>query len=396
MNKTIRVANKIGIIEVEKLIAELGNIENDEINFSINIKTKILGFGTLPLLVLLFFTWLRNKKGNLIIEYETKDFESAKQFGSTYLGYMLLLSAWKHRPIIDKNGNQIKTIFREQTQELHKRIDFLQNLPNESILIPLFDHYSKEKGLSHWFYTADFNLYNSPESLDTSIFRIFQELGKIYRTRFTKNNKSILDDLQVIIWELIGNTHHHATKDHLNKVDLSPNIRGLYLQIHRSTKKQFISNAVGDLGLQQYYENTLTEGDNFIIEISVFDSGPGIVKRFLGKEWKNNLMVEDEVSAIKNCLVKGVSSTTGANGMARGFGLNNVLHTLSQKKGFLKVRSGKVSLYRDLELTPHLDATEGSEIQLMDWRTQNSKDYNPMADMIGTTITMSYPLTSMP
>jgi hypothetical protein len=390
MNK-IKIPKELNIADIEKFYVDLEE-SGSEVDFVINKNINYRGFGVFPSLLLVFFTWIRKKSGDFIVLIDQNDNDSIKEFSSNFLGYSLLLSAWKHKRIVGNNNVELKKSFRDYTQILHKKIDFLQDLPNDNVLIPLYDHYSKDKGLSHWFYDSDFKFIDSPEGLYTTVYRIFEELGKVFKTKIEKNVSDILDDLQVIIWELIKNTHDHATKDELNEVDLSPNIRGLYLKIHRSSKEVFIENAKESTGLQSYYENTLKSGDNFILEISVFDSGPGLAKRFLGREWKENLLIKEEVNIIKRCLVKGVSSLEGMEGKIRGYGLNNVLKTLSKKQGFLKIRSGKAALYRDLARSPHFETKEYSEIELSDWMNDTSNDYTQMGESVGTLITMSYPL----
>ena len=392
MIENIEIKSKVNNKEIENLFVKLNSQNAGEINFAISKETTLTGFGTFPSLIILFFTWLRLKKGNFIIKIDPNNKADLKNFAENYLGYVMLLSAWKHRVIVDMNGNSIRSNFKEFTKEFHKKIDFLTELPNDNLVIPLFDHYSKEQGFSHWFYTDTYEFPPSPKSLDNSIYRIFEEVGKIYKARLNQNSQAILDDLQDVIWELVGNTHNHATKDYLNRIELSPNVRGAYFKIHRSTKENFIKDADEHEGLKEYYRSVLIPGTNFILEISVFDSGPGLAKRYMGGKWSNELGINEEVLNIKKCLEKGTSSVNGASGKARGFGLNNVLSTLSKKSGFLKIRSGRASIYRDLKKTPHFSIQKFEEIELQDWESGDIQKFTSMAPAEGTIITMTYPL----
>jgi hypothetical protein len=393
MSSQIKVKKNTSLKDIEVLFRTTKDSNITDMDFIVPSSLKIDGFGALPSFFSLFFFWLREKKGAFIIECEKDEKEELSLFTLNYVGYVLIVSAWKHRPILNKNREEIRLQLRPDVQKFHDRLDFLQQLPNDNILIPLFDHYSKQRGLSHWLYSQDFQLYTTPEGLDNSIYRIFKEFSKIYRTRVNANSQAIFEDLQVIIWELVSNTHFHATKDYLNKTELSPSTRGVYFKIHRSSKKNFLQENKDYIGLNAYYQNTLSaEKDNFVLEISVFDSGPGLAKRFLGSKWTDSLSLTDEVAIIKSCLVKGVTSTVGVSGMARGFGLNNVLNTLSKKNGFIKIRSGRASLYRDLLKSPHLDVVDATQIELCDWLTGSNANFTDMGAVCGTLITMSYPL----
>ncbi|MDB5202915.1 MAG: hypothetical protein JWQ27_2324 [Ferruginibacter sp.] len=362
-------------------------------DFFVPVAFDHIGFGVLPQAIIIFQTWIRNcKQGDLIISVEIDDDVSLREFACSYLGYVILSCAWKHKEIINHRKEPLKGLFKHYTELFHKKIDFLQDLPNDSILIPFFDHYSKQKGLSHWFYNQNFQFAGSPQEIESSVYRIFSELGKIYRSKIVKNVKAIIDDLEIIIWELLKNTADHATKDHLNQVDLSPNTRGVFFKIHRSSKKNFIQISKSHSGLQNYLSSMLQEGDNFLLEITVYDTGPGMVKRYCGEKWNNNTHTDDEVSIIKKCLCKGLSSAPGLKGTAKGYGLNNVLMTLSEKQGFLQIRTGRTNLYRDLAKAPHFATSDYTSIELQDVTTNSPSTFSTAPESIGTIVTMFYPL----
>jgi hypothetical protein len=385
--------NKITTSEIEKLfsISDIPKFEDSDFVFPSTVSHR--GFGIFPSIIIFFFIWLRNnKKGDLVIDIEPDDEKGIADFSYSYLGYTILSAAWKHKEVTNMNGLSLKNYFKPHTRIFHERIDFLNKLPNDSIFVPLFDHYSKQQGLSHWFYKSDYSFIGSPTELSNTVYRIFEELGKIYKTKLSKNVNVIIEDLEIIIWELVKNTHDHATKDYLNQIDLSPNTRGVYLKIHRSSKKNFISNEKDNVGLKNYFDNVLAEGDNFLLEISVFDVGPGMIKRFLGKDWNESISANAEVDIIKKCLCKGISSTEGFRGNNRGYGLNNALMTLSNRKGYIKIRTGKVSIYRDLLKSPHFETMDYTRIELQDSKTNSPSEFSPAGDTIGTLITMLYPL----
>ncbi|MES2762757.1 MAG: hypothetical protein V4677_11140 [Bacteroidota bacterium] len=389
--KIIKIPNKINNTTVEEILLKV-NESTDDYNLQLPIDFNYRGFGILPSLLLILFSWVRKSKGKLIIPISIDNKEAIKNYANDYFGYTVLSTVWKSTEIVNEEGVSLKEDFRKHTLRMHDKLDFFEGLSNEALLIPCFDHYSKEKGLSHWFYINNFKYAESPSLLNNTIYRIFEYLGRIYTTRINANSIKLLDNLQTIVWELIKNTDEHAKKDYLNQIELSPNTRGIFIKIHRSSKAKFIENANNHKGLEEYYNLALNETDNFMLEISVFDSGPGMVKRFLGSKWNENVTTKEEVDTIKNCLIKGVTSVSGFQGKHKGFGLNNVLQTLNTQRGFLKIRSGHVSLYRNLIDSPYIETTEIDKVELKDWNTMNPSKFSKMDFTAGTLITMAYPI----
>lgn len=390
--KTILIPKKISFEIFEKLLNELKE-EPEIVDLKIPLELSYNGFGILPAVYSIIFTWMRSKRGKLIIPIKITDEESIKRFTLDFYGYLVLSTVWRHCEIINEEGESLRSNFKKHTPLMHFYIESLsEKLPNEDILIPCFDHYSNEKGLSHWFYTEKFNFWQTPFDFDNSLFLILKHLSKIYTKRLSKNISDSFESLLKIIWELLKNTDEHAKKDHLDQVKLTPNTRGMFLRIQRSSKRNFIDNT-NHRGLKTYYESALIDsGQSFILEISIFDSGPGLVKRFLNEKWSSEQLIQEDVDTIRKCLIKGQSSVTNNETKNKGFGLDEVLKLLDQKKGFLKIRTGRVSVYRDLIISPYKPTTTHSEIELYDWIKCSYSNYSEMANVEGTLITLAYPL----
>lgn len=377
------------------IIEELGNrlaTLNGVVDLHISKKIHYRGFGILPSLFLLVFTWIRNKHGVLIIDIDPQKKEELSDFIESSYGYVIVITVWKDAKIISSDGIDLKPMLREHTNKMRQRIDFLQDLPNHELVIPNFDHYPVDKGLSHWFYINNYTFASVPSELDNTIYRIIEKVGTIYRQRINNAIANFLDTTTRIIWELMANTNEHAIKDHLDQKILSPNTRGLYIKIHQSNKENFVKNALDDPGLVEYYNKSLIDGINLVLEISVFDSGPGMAKRFKGIDWSEKSNIDDDVSVIKTCLIRGESSVKGPTGMNKGYGLDDVLKLLDIKKGFLKIRTGRASLYRNLITTPYIDAHSIEEVELYDCKTLSSNNFQALCCLEGTQITMAYPI----
>ena len=389
MNK-IEIQKKINHQVIEDLHSKLKKFV--DVDIQIPLKLEYRGFGVLSGMLLLLFTWMRNNKGKLIIPIDIEDREKLREFASDYYGYVVLSTLWRHCEIVNEKNESLKDVFREHTSSMHDYIDMLSDdLPNESVLIPCFDHYSAQKGLSHWFYDRS-NFTESPSELDNSLFMILKALRKNYIGKLNKNLADSFESLLKIIWELLNNTDEHARKDFLNVAKLSPNTRGLYMRIQRSSKKNFIANT-DHTGLKQYYNNSLPESDQiFILEITVFDSGPGLVKRFLGKKWSEDITMQEEVNTIRKCLIKGQTSVNTQKGEGKGHGLDKVIQLLDQKRGFLTIRTGRASIFRDMIVSPYKPTENIQEVELFDWKSCRVDSFSEMNKVDGTSITLAYPL----
>jgi len=388
----VKIPKKINHDTVEQLIAALNSNGNDTTDLEVPIDVSYRGFGILSSLFLLLFKWMRGNPGKLIIAVNEDQVDDIEQFATSYFGYVFLLTAWPTTTIVDLKGKNLKPKLREFTSVMYEKIDFLQDLPNNEVLLPCFDHYSNERGLNHWLYPDQIVFANTPSNLQNTVYRVFETVGKIYKSRFNNVISEIFDDIEIILWELLRNTDEHAKTDYLNVINLYPNTRGVYFKISQSSKDNFLSNAKNSTSLINYYEKAMQEGNNFIFEISVFDSGPGLARRYCGEKWEDGISVDEEVDIVKMCLAKGASSVLNWGGKLKGYGLNDVLELLSKRNGFLKIRSGRTSICRDLINKPHIATANFSEIELNDWKSDKSSLFTEMPFAEGTSLTMAFPL----
>lgn len=214
--------------------------------------------------------------------------------------------------------------------------------------------------------------------------------------------------ISTIIYELFKNTHDHARQDHNGRI-LGDSIRGLHshfytiesLQAVISAKKEESLNPVERyvLSLLQPYRETLNteykkRDISGFLELSVFDSGPGLAAKWLGHDIRMD-SAQVQLDAVLACFGKGRTSLpTGG----RGFGLWKVLEQLKQIKGLIRVRTNQVHVvrhYANLENRQTETEGDGYVLQkevLFDWRrgiTQKPSDY-PSVE--GTLVSVLLPL----
>src|SRR5690606_26044726 len=105
----------------------------------------------------------------------------------------------------------------------------------------------------------------------------------------------------------------------------------------------------------------------------------------------NESKAKNDVGVIKECLIRNNTTAKGLNKSEKGKGLDRILKTLDGK-GFLRIRTDKYSVYRDLIQDRYLKTSKIDDIVLCDWKTNASDTFKEMQYASGTVITIIYPL----
>jgi hypothetical protein len=159
-----------------------------------------------------------------------------------------------------------------------------------------------------------------------------------------------------IIYEVFRNTHDHGRTTPDGK-RLSNSIRGVYIKVHPGST--FNSKNQIDKTVNKYSINVakaLSTHDPStldFLEISVFDSGPGLAahRHFKSKANESITTLLDEKRWLQQCFSKFSSGIRSDDN--RGFGLNEVQKSITTLHGYLRIRSGRLSLFRDFQFHPY-------------------------------------------
>lgn len=185
------------------------------------------------------------------------------------------------------------------------------------------------------------------------------------------------------LFELFKNTEDHA------KLDASGNfparaLRGIHARRHEKTREELEQLAQGTPAIAPFFASLQAHAGRKkfrFVEFSVFDSGPGLAARWT-KEQPGSLTDERELSAIAECFEhrKTTKLTSG-----RGVGLPLVIAALKKRRGFLRLRTGRQSLFADF--SDQRDLEFGSAPRFSHFSTRRT-----MALASGTLITFILPL----
>lgn len=194
-----------------------------------------------------------------------------------------------------------------------------------------------------------------------------------------------------IFSELFKNTHEHGSRDINRDEWIRPAVRTIFTKTlnfqevtaaNMTDGAEVIGNYISSLG----YSNI--ERRRFL-ELGIVDSGLGFYKRWLAdhdEEIVNNTQTEYEV--FKKCFS---FRSTSSHKDEKGMGLPTVMEKLTEMKGFMKIRTGRLSLYRDFNIQPY---KLNDDCEFYDWNSKNKATLSPteMADTVGASITLLVPM----
>jgi hypothetical protein len=181
-----------------------------------------------------------------------------------------------------------------------------------------------------------------------------------------RRNSSIGDAVGSMLHEVFENTEEHATKD-LEGNLLRKSLRGFFARHHWLSEHESDTLTEGYPALRQFCRAIPSSGTRKqLLEISVFDSGPGFAQR-LTKTKLSELSTKQEFGAVRDCFRGRVTTKTHSG---HGIGLKYVLRLLRQRQGFLRLRTGRLSLFADLskdglteaDSAPDLRDASGGEV----------------------------------
>lgn len=196
--------------------------------------------------------------------------------------------------------------------------------------------------------------------------------------------------LGTILFETFRNTHQWA-RTTVDGVPIGKGVRGVLIRRYRQHPAQHGSGLEGrheqDAPVADFVGKHLAQTESGgMLELSVFDGGPGLVRRSLGNNDLASLSRADERAACLACFDKHITSS----GMPhRGIGLYASMRELSTLGGFLRLRTGRMSLYRNFHDEPF---QEGAPASFTDWPIHNG---HSNAEVVGTVLTFILPVTEV-
>lgn len=305
---------------------------------------------------------------------------------------------------------KIKGIDRRSTATFKKQFFASQKgwpdlAVTSSALLLCLDSYSKD-GLPHQLYLDQ----SSGDVTDWDGFRLFVDkliLSVVEEAKFRGEIQRRANNISTILFELFKNTHDHARVDVDGSV-ISDSVRGIYSHFYpinvvaerpklSPEKTDALDNYLNIMMKPKFEKrHSVAEKRDLtgFLELSVFDTGPGMAARWLGSDIAN-FEAKEQYDAVMHCLSKG--NTTSAT-RGRGFGLWRVMQELAQLKGFIRIRTNKVHVFRQyamldkLHMVHHADGQVTPQEIFFDWRKQFTSTLSEYPPVKGTVVSIILPV----
>lgn len=394
----INFPGNITIEACEKIIADMVNGKNSEV-LQLPVKTKgyAISFGGLASAIQAVNTWarisnvraLKLTKGESINAVEDMINKPHKFVAGMFAKSIMLANEAEVdlRPQINSAAkqaieNQAQSQFGQQRGGL--------------CWFAFVDHSSK--GFDPNFYIAKADAIPEPRQPEQFKAIIQKMIGKAMAA--PGGGKDIaaddLDALGRIFYELFLNTHEHGTRDRIRKTWLKPGVRIVYVQGINFSKIRTKGAIENQPILSHYFQAVskrhMTDGQSRFVEIGIVDSGLGYCDRWVADkqsgEKYENITIEDEYSIFKQCFNFRQTSTSKDS---KGNGLPIVMDRLTKLGGFMRIRSGRLGLFRNFISSPYLP---GEQCTFFDWENEKSADLEitSMPKVCGAAISLLIPL----
>jgi hypothetical protein len=393
MTQPLTVASESTIARVERSLAELSEAPEDrDLLLPTSLKKRQLG-GTTAMLQLIA-TWRRRcPRGELRAYVEAGSAEEQRRRVEGFMTTDHALFAWAlSERLEDRTGRfDARGIARELAD---KRLAAMSRVTKSErgnkVFLLCLDHERRFAAPETLYQPAegdeDETLPRSTEGFRSLASELRTAIGGKTRRARRGRQSSQDDGLAALLRELVRNTHDWGRR-HPDTGAYDRSVRGVRIELHNLGPTE-LRKATTEPVLADYLTRTEpNKGDRLhLVELSIFDSGPGLAAWRL-HETGHRATQPDEYDAVRACLRTHFSSSHES---PRGIGLHEVLGTITELGGLLRVRTGRMQLYRDFAKLPYDTAHDRDEPYLENWDTRSGVTAAPPVS--GTFYTLLFPL----
>ena len=392
----ITIKKNIGLKEIDRLYLDLysGIKINTVINVILPKELTKNYLGLAASLIQFVATWTRySNSGKLMIDIEKPSFNDIEALCAFEFIFPIISLVWNSNGVYDKTGEvSLRNDFKEMNALIFDDMKKVKAMKGEKLLLTNFDHLPKEHGVLATFEKNGIYILNENDLLESLKPTILNDV-----LRNSKESKSIFETVQKdfigIVYELMKNTFEWAKDDELG-VPYNPNVRGILIKFNKKKRIKLLDEYKNNSAVCKYFssdvlkENSL--GQLYFLEISVFDSGAGFIRKYKSL---NNDTESSDIDIVKKCLIKHNTSARGLDKADKGKGLDRILDILDNK-GFLRIKTDQLCLYRDLISDKYKvnETNDVKEMELFDWKTHSNEVFTEYRYASGSVITIIYPL----
>jgi len=363
----LKVEKSQSIADVEELY-KLLSAESADPDLTIPTDLREAQLGAVGALIQFVITWSKRwPQGRLLLHTtdQSKVSRYLENLSNSHHGLVALLLA---SDVLSANRNvSVKESANAITQLNIDRMRSKQygDTSGGETLLCCADWKSPESRFIHQFYHPTGGSYadvRSHSDFVTLASGLIEHLSKVFQ-RDVPPALELRQNLGTIFYELFKNTHKWARTDAYG-VAIGKSVRGLRLQLTR--REMLRPRSLSERHATYLASLAKEHGPCDILEITIFDSGPGLAARALNKVVAADTPLIEEYRLVLNRLqFRATSSATSHHGV----GLVEVMRTLTRARAFARLRSGRLALCRDFSSAP---LERDDDIRLVDWTTGTS------------------------
>lgn len=387
------IRQKTTLIDVEDALFELSSSDTSSV-LRIPSDLRLGGtFGVSGALIQYIATWRRAHPKCVLRAYG--DIRGPQAFNSLIDEPHGLAAAYFASRLEDPAGGQVDK--RSVLQAAGRQVLAMQQMELRETTGGRAVFLACIAGAKHEFLAP---LYSKPTSGGIRSRREFQSLtGRLVAatspelTRRTSADQ--IADVSTLIYELFKNTDEHAAHDAMGRRYSwdYPSVRGVLIKYISAPHRAQLSQASsGDARLNLYLgrhflqspqvnESRTGRAQSFL-ELTVFDTGPGLARRWLGRDGRPvdlaTQSLDAETAAVLNCFELHASTKPSDGG---GIGLDSVVRTLRSLRAFLRLRTGRIALFQDF-------SGERASFEPNHWMRERKL----LADCAGTAFSLVIPI----
>lgn len=388
----IPIHKELTFEEIDKLYVRFNRLKEEDVLIDLAISSELAHphVGLIPMLYQFVITWSKyNNSGKLMVDVSADDDLNFLLENEFYFPIFSLL--WNKNKIYDRTGNtSLREDLAKPMGNFRDKMEKVSPLKGWKLLLIGVDHFPISRGYLPCFENQNGFIDNESNSQTNLRLSIEQMLN--YSKDAARLFTHYQADFTSIIHELVKNTIQWGRTD-ANNVGINPSIRGVLIKFSKLKRSSFIDQYSKQPALKSYFSHqTLRENTNkelYFLEISVFDSGLGFVDKF--KSQNSSASSLTDIQIVRSCLIKNMTIAKGIYKEEKGLGLDRILNLLDQK-GFLKIKTGTIHVYRNLISHPYKKVNNERDMELFDWLTNSKDQISTNLKAEGSVITILYPL----
>ena len=332
----------------------LSEIAEGEANLKLPNSIKAEALGGIAALAQLIITWSRaaEEEGDLQIYAKSIEDPALANFARTVTGLVALNMANRIRSAssgaVFTRGEALLAA-RPFVEAMHaKSLSGLREFSKTTIPLLCIDN---AKSLR-----LPMRLYKDPEHVRGRL-----EFADLLRACFavvgpdhdSSTGNKLMDSAARLVYEAFLNTHEHAQTS-VQGDRLGRSVRGVLVGYRTVEMAKMVEAAGRHRPLRDYFQTWRPADPRMrtarFMDISIFDSGAGLAQTWLARKGRisngvreDGVSLEGELDAVYACLRKGGTTKPGDTS---GNGLFRIMEVVRRAGGFVRIRSGRMSLVR--------------------------------------------------